>query len=244
MDSKRTIGVIGLGRMGQSIIGLLEERKDLSFHPFSRLKSDSIALLKTCDVVIEFTTSEAAPEVIRTCISNGVPVVSGTTGWHEYHLESILSFCKQQHGKFLYASNFSIGMNITFALNAKLADVLKDYPQFKPAVKEIHHIHKKDMPSGTAYTLLEDIRKQQPGYSGINLNHAYESDPSLIPVEALREGEVKGIHKVMWNSGEEEITIKHEAFNRSIFASGAIMAALWLYDQANGIYTMRDIIKI
>jgi 4-hydroxy-tetrahydrodipicolinate reductase len=132
--------------MGQSILGLLEHRNDLRFQPFSRLSADQLSLLKQCDVVIEFTTAEAAPEVIRTCISNDVPVVSGTTGWHEYHLESILSFCKQKHGKFLYASNFSIGMNIVFALNAKLANVLSDYPQFKPSLQEIHHIHKKDMP--------------------------------------------------------------------------------------------------
>jgi|WetSurMetagenome_2_1015567.scaffolds.fasta_scaffold450632_1 4-hydroxy-tetrahydrodipicolinate reductase len=243
MDKKPTIGVVGLGRMGQAILRLLRERKELSFHAFSRLTLDDISLLKACDVVIEFTTSEAAPNVIKTCISNGVPVVSGTTGWHEYHLESMLSYSKQLHGKFLYASNFSIGMNITFALNAKLADVLKDYPQFKPAVKEIHHVHKKDMPSGTAYTLLEDIRKQQPSYSGINLNHAHGSDSTLIPVEALREGEVKGVHEVRWNSGDEEITIRHEAFNRDIFASGAIMAALWLDKQPQGVYTMKDIIK-
>jgi len=242
MKSNPTLGVIGLGRMGQSILGLLEYRKDLSFQPFSRLSKDSIPLLKKCDVVIEFTTSEAAPEVIRTCISNDVPVVSGTTGWHEYHLESILSFCKQKHGKFLYASNFSIGMNIVFALNAKLANVLADYPQFKPSLQEIHHIHKKDMPSGTAFTLLEDIMKQQPGYTGISLNQPASSNS--IPVVALREGEVKGIHQVNWNSGAEEISIRHEAFDRSIFASGAIMAALWLHSQANGIYTMRDIIKV
>jgi 4-hydroxy-tetrahydrodipicolinate reductase len=229
--------------MGQSILALLEGRKDVSFQPFSRLSGDAISTLKTCDVVIEFTTSEAAPEVIKTCISNGIAVVSGTTGWHEYHLKTILNFCKQHHGKFLYASNFSIGMNIVFALNAKLADVLADYPQFKPSLKEIHHVHKKDMPSGTAYTLLEDIFKQQTTYTGINLNHANPASPDLIPVEALREGEVKGIHEVKWNSGEEEISIKHEAFNRSIFASGAIMAALWLDKQPQGVYTMKDIIK-
>jgi 4-hydroxy-tetrahydrodipicolinate reductase len=242
MKSNPTLGVVGLGRMGQSILGLLEQRNDLSFHPFSRLSSEHIPLLKQCDVVIEFTTAEAAPDVIRTCISNDISVVSGTTGWHEYHLESLLSFCKQKQGKFLYASNFSIGMNIVFALNAKLAHVLSAYPEFKPSLQEIHHVHKKDMPSGTAYTLLEDIMKQQPEYNGIGLNQPPSSH--TIPVEALREGEVKGIHQVNWNSGAEEISIRHEAFDRSIFASGAIMAALWLHTQSRGIFTMRDIIKV
>lgn len=242
MKSAPTLGVVGLGRMGQSILGLLEQRNNLHFQPFARLSADSIPLLKQCDVVIEFTVAEAAPEVIRTCISNDIPVVSGTTGWHEYHLESIKSLCRQKQGKFLYASNFSIGMNIAFALNAKLANVLSDYPEFKPSLLEIHHVHKKDMPSGTAYTLLEDIMKQQPEYEGISLNQ--EARSNSIPVVALREGEVKGIHQVAWNSGAEEISIRHEAFDRSIFASGAIMAALWLHAQANGIYTMRDIIKV
>ena len=243
MKSMLTLGIVGLGRMGQEIVGLLEQHEDLRFQAFSRLSGDSIPLLKQCDVVIEFTTPEAAPEVIRTCISQGVPVVSGTTGWHEYHLESILSYCKQKQGKFLYATNFSIGMNIVFALNAKLADVLSDYKQFKPSLKELHHIHKKDMPSGTAYTLLEDIMKQQPEYTGISLNQP-ASESHLIPVKAIREGEIKGIHEVKWDSGEEEISLRHEAFDRSIFASGAIMAAMWLNKQPHGIYTMRDIIKI
>ncbi|HXR79601.1 MAG TPA: 4-hydroxy-tetrahydrodipicolinate reductase [Saprospiraceae bacterium] len=244
MEKKPNIGVVGLGRMGQSILKLLKERGDLTFHPFSRLSGDAITQLKQCDVVIEFTTAEAAPDVIKTCISNDVPVVSGTTGWHEYHLESILRFCKQKHGRFLYASNFSIGMNIVFALNAKLANVLAAYPQFKPSVEEIHHIHKKDMPSGTAYTLLEDIMKQQPNYFGINLNKAHGSDEGLIPVVALREGDVKGIHEVKWNSGSEEISIRHESMDRGIFAAGAIIAALWLQHQPNGIYTMRDLIHV
>jgi 4-hydroxy-tetrahydrodipicolinate reductase len=244
MDKKPRIGVVGLGRMGQSILSLLNERSDLTFHPFSRLSGDAITHLKQCDVVIEFTTAVAAPEVIMTCMTNDVPVVSGTTGWHEYHLESVLRFCKQKHGKFLYASNFSIGMNIVFALNAKLANVLATYPQFKPSVEEIHHIHKKDMPSGTAYTLLEDIMKQQSNYCGINLNNAQVAGEGLIPVIALREGDVKGIHEVKWNSGAEEIAIRHESKDRGIFASGAIMAALWLHHQPNGIYTMRDIIHV
>jgi len=243
MDKKPVLGVVGLGRMGQVITRLLEDRHDLSFKPFSRLTPDTISQLKQCDVVIEFTTPEAAPEVIRTCLSNDIAVVSGTTGWHEYHLESILSYCKQREGKFLYATNFSIGMNIVFALNAKLADVLSDYKQFKPSLKELHHIHKKDMPSGTAYTLLEDIMKQQPEYTGISLNQP-DSDSHLISVNAIREGEIKGIHEVKWNSGEEEIALRHEAFDRSIFASGAIMASMWLNKQPHGIYTMRDMIKM
>src|SRR5690349_11303762 len=149
-----TIGVIGMGRMGQSIASQLERASDLRMEPFYRLKPGDETRLKACDAVIEFTTPEAAPGVIRECLQWGIPVVSGTTGWHEYHLPSILKLRAQLGGKLLYATNFSIGMNIVFALNAKLATALKSYPAFLPSLREVHHVHKKDAPSGTAYTLL------------------------------------------------------------------------------------------
>lgn len=241
----KTIGIIGMGRMGQAIAALLETRKDLIYHTFDRISTTHHDNLKSCDVVIEFTTPEAAPGVIRHCIEHGIRVTSGTTGWHEYHLESILTLCKQSKGTFLYATNFSIGMNIVFALNRKLASVMDDFPAYKPAIKEIHHIHKKDSPSGTAYTLIEDILVRHKEYSGFVLN----PEPGKIvndrlPVTALREGEVKGFHEVTWNSGAERISLAHEAFDRKIFAEGAVMSALWLMDQRPGIYTMQDIISI
>ncbi|HJW30689.1 MAG TPA: 4-hydroxy-tetrahydrodipicolinate reductase [Saprospiraceae bacterium] len=243
MQKEVTIGIIGMGRMGQAIATQIESVQHLHFHPFERLSTDRLASLKTCDVAIEFTTPEAAPEVIRTCLKAGIPTVSGTTGWHEYHLEEILTFCRNTGGKLLYATNFSIGMNVVFALNEKLAGLLEAYPEFKPAVQEIHHIHKKDMPSGTAYTLIEQIMKEQPKYERINLNHAQDDQSNAIPVTAIREGEVKGIHEVTWDSGLEKITLTHEARDRGIFAAGAISAARWLISQPKGIYTMKDFIQ-
>lgn len=240
-----TYGVIGMGRMGQSILSVLEGTPGLSARPFYRLTPDTEQALRTCDVVIEFTTAEAAPGIIKRCIELQVPVVSGTTGWQEYHLSEIITFCKTHQGKFLHASNFSIGMNIVFALNSKLASLLTAYPEFKPALKEIHHIHKKDSPSGTAYTLVEEIIRQQPQYAGISLQAMPPGMPShLIPVEAIREGEVKGYHEVIWSSGLEKIALSHEAFDRSIFSRGAVMAAKWLQAQPNGVYTMRDFIQV
>lgn len=237
-----TIGMIGMGRMGQSIATQLERVPDLRLEPFYRLQQGDENRLKTCDVVIEFTTPEAAPAVIRQCLQAGIPVVSGTTGWHEYHLSSILSLRTQLGGKFLYATNFSIGMNIVFALNAKLASALKAYDAFVPSLREVHHLHKKDSPSGTAYTLLGQIMEQRNDYTGFALNQpAGKRD---IGVSAIREGEVKGLHEVNWQSGEERITITHEAFDRSIFASGAIAAAQWLLHQHAGVYTMQDIIHL
>ncbi len=239
------IGVIGMGRMGQSILALLEQRSGWSGKPFYRLTEDQESVLRQCDVAIEFTTADAAPGVIRKCIELQIPVVSGTTGWHEYHLGEIISFCQQRKGKFLYASNFSIGMNIVFALNSRLAAMLEAYPEFKPSLREIHHVHKKDAPSGTAYALIEGIIRQQPQYTGITLHPAQPDRPAnLIPVQAIREGEVKGFHEVTWSSGLEKISLSHEAFDRSIFAAGAVMAAQWIVNKPNGVYTMQDIIQV
>ena len=241
----KTIGVIGMGRMGQTIAALLATRSDLKYHTFDRIMANNQDRLKACDAVIEFTTPEAAPGVIRHCLEHGIPVTSGTTGWHEYHLESILTLCRQSKGTFLYATNFSIGMNIVFALNRKLASVMDDFPAFRPSIKEIHHIHKKDSPSGTAYTLIEDILVRHHAYTGFTLNpQPGKIAEDRLPVTAIREGEVKGFHEVTWNSGAEQLTISHEAFDRSIFAEGAVMSALWLTNQIPGIYTMQDIIHI
>jgi len=240
-----TVGIVGLGKMGQAIASILGNRKDLKSHSFHRISPENTVVLKSCDVVIEFTIAEAAPGVIRQCLDLGIPVVSGTTGWHEYNLESILSYCKQKQGTLLYATNFSVGMNIVFALNRKLAEVMSDLPAFKPSIQEIHHVHKKDSPSGTAYTLIEDILTRHPHYTGFAHNPGGENfQDDKIPVTSIREGEVKGFHQVAWSSGAEQVTIAHEAFDRTIFAEGAVMAALWLSRQPRGIYTMKDILNI
>ena len=237
--------MVGMGKMGQVIFALMESRNDISATPFSRINADNVSSLKACDVVIEFTTPDAAPGVIRHCLELNIPVVSGTTGWHEYHLDSILTYGKQHHAKFLYATNFSIGMNVMFALNRKLAEVMHHLPQFKPSIKEVHHIHKKDSPSGTAFTLIGDLLARHPQFNGFVLAQDGQKFPDdKLPVTAIREGEVKGFHEVSWNSGMEKISISHEAFDRKIFAEGAIAAALWLHRQPHGIYTMRDMLNM
>lgn len=239
------IGIVGMGKMGYAIAGVLDLKQEHTGHKFQRINADNAAQLKSCDVAIEFTIPEAAPGVIRTCIDLGIPVVSGTTGWHESHLETIRTYNREHNGVFLCATNFSIGMNIVFALNKRLAAVMANFREFKPSIKEVHHIHKKDSPSGTAYTLLEDLIRVHPGYANFELNPGTESSQAqAIPVTSIREGEIKGIHEVNWNSGSEGITISHEAFDRRIFAEGAIMAALWLKDRSPGEYSMKDIISI
>ncbi len=239
-----TIGIVGLGKMGQAITSLLEAENGTIYHLFPRLSDQKLTLLKTCDVVIEFTTPEASPDVIRHCLMSQIPVVSGTTGWHEYHLAEITTLCQDTNGKFLHASNFSVGMNIVFALNRRLTTILNQFREFVPAIREVHHVHKKDAPSGTALTLIDDIISYHADYNRFGLNAPSNSlEADVFHVTAIRDGDVKGFHEVEWNSGLEKITIAHEAFDRKIFASGAIMAARWLTDQAPGIYTMKDIIR-
>ncbi len=239
------IAIIGMGKMGNAIAAALENTTAHKGHQFQRVTPSNQSQLLACDVAIEFTTPQAAPGVIRQCIELGIPVVSGTTGWHESHLEIIREHNKQFNGTFLFATNFSIGMNIVFALNKRLATVMAGFSEFKPSIKEIHHIQKKDSPSGTAYTLLEDIIHSHPGYADFELNPT-DGKPSyqVIPVTSIREGEVKGVHQINWHSNMEGITITHEAYDRKIFAEGAVMAALWLKDKSPGEYTMKDIINL
>ncbi len=239
-----SIGIIGMGKMGFAIASILESKTAHKGHNFQRITSGNQSQLQDCDVAIEFTIPQAAPGVIRQCIELGIPVVSGTTGWHESHLEEVREFNILHNGTFLYATNFSVGMNIVFELNKRLSAVMAKLPEFKPSIKEIHHIQKKDSPSGTAYTLLEGLIHNHPGYTNFDLNGDKENPPqNAVPVEAIREGEVKGYHAVNWDSGMEGITIVHESFDREIFAEGAVMAALWLKEKGPGEYTMKDIIK-
>jgi 4-hydroxy-tetrahydrodipicolinate reductase len=242
-----TIGLVGMGKMGQTIAAMLETRSDLRHYTFQRITSTNEAQLQACDVVIEFTVPEAAPEVIRRCLELNKKVVSGTTGWHEYHLSSIISYCREQHGTLLYATNFSIGMNIVFGLNRRLATLMNQFPQFHPSIKETHHIQKLDKPSGTAYTLVGDILDVNRNYSAFELlenDAAKRPEGDTIPVTSIREGDIKGIHEVTWASPYEKLTISHEAFDRRIFAEGALMAANWLAAKPQGVYTMQDILSM
>ena len=238
------IGLIGMGKMGQAIQAILEADAGTPFITFSRISEGNLEQLKACDIVIEFTVPDAAPGIIMQCLKAGVPIISGTTGWHEYHLESIKNECRLQKGRFLYASNFSIGMNIVFALNRKLALIMKQFPQFEPSLREIHHIHKKDSPSGTAYTLINDILDNSTRYQSFILNSTDQAGKDQIPVIAIREGDVKGYHEIIWDSGTEQLMLSHEAKDRKIFAEGALMAAKWLMSKEPGVYTMRDIIQL
>ncbi len=197
--------------------------------------------LRQADVVIEFSRPEAAFDNVMLCLTAGVPVVSGTTGWLEAMPEAE-AFCRKNEGAMLWASNFSVGVNLLFALNRYLARLMNERVEYAPALTEIHHVHKLDAPSGTALTLVKDIIAQVERTTGWALAPT-PPQPSEVQVTAIREGEVPGTHMVRWNSPVDEISIEHRAHSRAGFASGAILAAKWLTGR-KGVFGMNDVLGL
>ena len=188
------------------------------------------------DVAIEFSTPATAEANIRASWQTGVPVVCGTTGWNVSRLRDELcdaaECCQTDKHALLWSSNFSVGVNIFFALNKRLAGLLADYPDYLPSITETHHIHKLDAPSGTAKILAEDIERFKLQVSGTKLQ---------VPIESIREGEVPGIHTVTWDSPVDTISITHSAKSREGFALGAVLAAEWLKGKT-GWHTMDEVL--
>ena len=189
------------------------------------------------DVAIEFSTPATAEANIRAAWLAGIPVVCGTTGWNVQTLRDELcdeaECCQASRRALLWSSNFSVGVNIFFALNKRLAGLLADYPDYLPSITETHHIHKLDAPSGTAKTLAEDIERFKLQVSGTKLQ---------VPIESIREGEVPGIHTVTWDSPVDTISITHSAKSREGFALGAVLAAEWLKGKT-GWHTMEEVLN-
>jgi 4-hydroxy-tetrahydrodipicolinate reductase len=239
-------GLWGYGKMGHAIEALAESQGVEIVWKLDRSAGDHITddELRRADVVIEVTRPESARTHLERCIRAGVPVVSGTTGWQS-ELPEVEALCRAHQGAMLWASNFSIGVNLFFLLNERLAQLLHPYPVYQPLITEQHHIHKLDAPSGTAVTLAEGILKEQPtriGYALCTDMTAVQSAAthSTVPIVAVREGEIPGTHTIAWESSIDTITIQHEAHNRTGFALGALVAAKWLVGK-QGCFSMRDI---
>lgn len=237
------IAILGYGRMGREVeqaaaahghqVVITIDRDNLS--DFNR---ESIPV---CDVAIEFTGPEAAADTIIRAINLGLPVVSGSTGWLDRY-EEVASLCLEKKGSFIHASNFSVGVNILFRINAELARIMSSLPEYKAVIEEIHHIYKLDTPSGTAITLAGTISEQHHSYDGWKKN-GDEAEEKKISVRSVREGNVPGTHAVTWKSRNDTITIKHETFNRRGFAEGALMAAGYIMTR-KGVFTMSDVLSL
>ena len=204
------IALIGYGKMGHMIESIALERGHeiiciIDQNNLCDFESEAFA---SADVAVEFTTPQTAEQNIRRAWAAGVPVVCGTTGWD---VEAIKQ--EAQEAGLMWSSNYSIGVNILFALNRQLAKLMVAYPDYTPHMTEVHHIHKLDAPSGTAKTLQEAIGEERL---------------PIADVESIREGEVPGIHTVLWDSEVDTISISHSAKSRKGFALGAVIAAEWM----------------
>ncbi|MBK8920022.1 MAG: 4-hydroxy-tetrahydrodipicolinate reductase [Saprospirales bacterium] len=237
------IGLFGYGKMGKAIeLTARAQNIEIAWR-ITRENRGNLhpGLLQKADVAIEFTRPDAAYDNVMACLKAGVPVVCGTTGWLE-QLADAENWCVENNGALLWASNFSVGVNLFFALNRYLAGRMNAQPNYHPALTEIHHIHKLDAPSGTALTLLQDMLALLDRKNNWTL-YPTPPGPADIPVTAVREGEVPGTHIVRWNSAADEIILEHRAHSREGFAAGALLAAQWLHGKT-GVFRMADVLGL
>ena len=234
------IALIGYGKMGRTIeeIAISRGHEIVLKIDVSNAEDLTQENLKKADVAIEFTTPDSAVDNYRLCFSSGVPVVSGTTGWLS-RKEEVEEACQEQQGCFFYASNFSLGVNLFFQLNRKLAHMMNAFDQYQVSMTEVHHIHKLDAPSGTAITLAEDIIDEVKRINGWTIDEP--KSEAELPIHAIREGEVPGIHTVKYDSEVDFIEITHSAKSRRGFAFGAVLAAEFCQGR-KGILSMKNLL--
>jgi 4-hydroxy-tetrahydrodipicolinate reductase len=218
------IALVGYGKMGKTIEQIARNRghEIVSIIDVNNPEDFESEAFKQADVAIEFTTPATAFDNYMKCFAAGVPVVSGTTGWLN-RLDEVKRMCAEEGKTFFYASNFSIGVNIFFALNKYLAKIMNNFPSYDVRMTEVHHIHKLDAPSGTAITLAEGILDNLDRKERWTLETSEK--PTDLPIHAIREGEVPGIHEIIYESDADIISIKHDAKSRAGFALGAVLAA-------------------
>ena len=209
------IALIGYGKMGHMIASIARERghEIVSIIDQNNLDEFESNAFASADVAIEFTTPQTAADNILRTWKAGVPVVCGTTGWNIDAMRQEAIEREDDGIGLMWSSNYSIGVNILFALNKQLAKFMEAYPDYTPHMTEVHHIHKLDAPSGTAKTLQESIGDDRL---------------AIKDIESIREGEVAGIHTVIWDSEIDTISISHSAKSRKGFALGAVIAAEWM----------------
>ncbi len=234
------IALIGYGKMGHEIEKIALERGHeivctIDLGEDNKFESDEF---KSADVAIEFTSPESALNNYKRAFAADVPVVSGTTGWLE-NIDEIKKECSENGKTFFYASNFSLGVNLFFALNKKLAKMMNNYSDYNVRMEETHHIHKLDAPSGTAITLAEGVIENLDRKEAWLLDK--ENSESDLKISSFREGEVPGIHTVIYESDVDTITISHDAKSRKGFALGAVVAAEFTKDK-KGFLGMEDLL--
>jgi 4-hydroxy-tetrahydrodipicolinate reductase len=237
--------LIGYGKMGKTIEQIAISRNHTIIERIDQHNPRAWDELesKSVDVAIEFSQPDAAVTNIRQCLEQGIPIVSGTTGWLSQR-DEIEAFCREQSGTFFYASNFSIGVNLFFRLNEYLAQLISSYSAYTASVEETHHIEKKDAPSGTAISIAEGMLAHLPLKDWFLRTEDSTENQEKLPIQAFREENVPGTHVVRYQSDEDTIEIKHTAHSRQGFALGAVLVAEWIVkNQKTGVLTMNDFLK-
>jgi 4-hydroxy-tetrahydrodipicolinate reductase len=231
------IALLGYGKMGKVIEKILLQRG----HEIVLRKSSSTSFdgLLIADVAIDFSLPNVAVENISECLENGIPVISGTTGWLDSYPEMV-QLCNQKKGAFIYGSNFSLGVNLFFDLNEKLAKIMSQFEQYAVEIEEIHHTQKLDAPSGTAISLANGIIENSK-YASWTLSE--NPSDSKIYIDAQRIENVPGTHSVIYDSLVDAIEITHTAHSRDGFAFGAVIAAEWIFGK-KGVFTMKDVLNL
>ncbi|MFT4666308.1 MAG: 4-hydroxy-tetrahydrodipicolinate reductase [Polaribacter sp.] len=233
--------LLGYGKMGKAI----EQEAINKGHEvvlkigYRNTEELTIANIQKADVAIEFSRPEVAFDNIKLCIDAGVPVVSGTTGWLD-KMEELKIYCHQKGGAFLYASNFSIGVNLFFQFNKILTKLMAPHGQYQPSIEEIHHTQKLDAPSGTAITLANGLLENFPDKKSWALSPTDDSE--ALTITAKRIDKVPGTHAISWDSEVDSIEIKHTAHSRKGFVVGALLAAEWMIGK-EGCFGMEDVLK-
>lgn len=231
--------LIGYGKMGKAI----ETAAKNASHKISGIIDPSIGhtfdFQTKPDIAVEFTTPDSAGENIMMCIDHNIPVISGTTGWLE-EKKNVDDYCRKKQGTFFYASNFSLGVNLFFHLNERLAQMMRSRASYDVGIEETHHTQKKDAPSGTAITLAAGLLRHLPFKKQWVKTETRE--PGDIVIRSFRVDPTPGTHVVTYRSSEDDIEIRHTAHSREGFARGAVAVAEWLPSQ-RGVLGMDDFLK-
>ncbi|QHS55522.1 4-hydroxy-tetrahydrodipicolinate reductase [Mucilaginibacter sp. 14171R-50] len=241
------IALLGYGKMGKIIEKIAHDRKHeivlkIDYGNLNELTTEN---LQKADVAIEFSTPSTVLGNIESCFKAGVPIVVGTTGWHN-EMAQIKEQCAYHKGSFIYATNFSVGVNIFFHVNKVLARLMNNYPYYDVQVEEIHHTQKLDSPSGTAITIAEgiiDSLDSKKEWKNVLISDDKPDDEMVaadeVLIESLRIENIPGTHTVIYDSEVDTIEFKHTAHNRNGFALGAVLAAEWIKDK-KGFYSVED----
>jgi len=222
--------------MGKTIERIAQDRGHVVVQRISS-KNAGETLSNNADVAIEFSTPSSAEANINACINASIPIIVGTTGWLE-HLDEISMTVNNNNGALLHASNFSIGVNIFLEVNKHLAELMSGRTEYTPLLKETHHVHKLDAPSGTAIAIANDLVDRNESFEG----WSEKKEAQMLQVVSYRENEVPGTHQVSYRSAIDDITIEHKAHNREGFADGAVLAAEWIIGRT-GVFTMKDLLN-